>query len=84
MNTSESAKANILDLPNAQNESEFFKAISKMYDDISTITDIPEKEIKFVVRFINYTKMVHEYSPEAANQLLDMLQDYYKVIISKK
>ena len=80
----DNSDTNFLDLLNSENESEFFKAIQKMYYDIATKTEISEKELKLVVRYIYYANRINKYSPEAGKHLLDSLENYYKVSISKE
>jgi len=75
---------NIFDILNSEEQSEFFKTLNAMYEGIQTKTDIPEKELKLIVRYIYYTERVYEYSPQTAERLLKILDEYYHLLISKE
>jgi len=75
---------NIFDILNSEDQSEFFKTLNNMYEGIETKTEIPEKELKLIIRYIYYTERVYEYSPETAKRLLKLLDEYYHLLISKE
>ena len=72
---------NIFDILNSEEQSEFFKTLNQMYEGIQTKTEIPDKELKLIVRYIYYTERVNEYSPETAKKLLRILNEYYHLLI---
>jgi len=75
---------NIFDILNSEEQSEFFKTLNQMYEGIETKTEIPDKELKLIVRYIYYAERVNEYSPETAKKLLKILNEYYHLLISKE
>ena len=79
-----SENLNIFDILNSEEQSEFFRTLNEMYEGIQTKTDIPDKEIKMIVRYIYYIERINEYSPESAKKLLKILDEYYHLLISKE
>jgi len=83
-NLNNNESLNIFDILNSEEQSEFFKTLNAMFEGIETKTEIPEKELKLIIRYIYYTERVHEYSPQTAQRLLKILDQYYHLLISKE
>jgi len=83
-NLNNNESLNIFDILNSEEQSEFFKTLNAMFEGIETKTEIPEKELKLIIRYIYYTERVHEYSPQTAQRLLKILNEYYHLLISKE
>lgn len=66
--------------------SEYYKAITEMYDDeaFRTKSILGQKELKLITRFEYYIKEVNKFSPSTAETLAEIKQNYLHYTISIK
>lgn len=72
------------DNPLGESENKYFyEALKSMYSDLMTKTDIPQKEVKLLLRVIFYNDMIKPYDKDSTKAINKMLTTYYKYRISR-
>lgn len=61
----------------------FYEALKSMYSDEKTKTHIPPNEVKLLLQILFYRNMIKEYDKSGVKAINDMLNTYYKYMISK-